>query len=250
MLEERVSRDELVPHVAEGCMLDALTDELLAQVARHLAASCLLSACACQRRLAELLARPPSVALRAAERLEGHRVDPQRIASLPLLAALEAVAATGLLRGNRVYFRQCGEALCDDDDSIPLVLRTASLLRRHPQLVVRVEGHTSPRAPALLAPLVTIGRARAVADLLEEHGVREAQLEAVTGWGWEVCVAAGWPAGRETAVAELFVGLRAGPDEELLYLPERPAWYGSAEPPRIEDRDTQIYTWLSRLVAP
>lgn len=225
-----------------------LADDILAHITRHLPGPGIACLCFCQQRFATLLSSPAFIALRAQERLrEGHRVEITRISTLPLLAAYEAVASIGLLTSNRVYFKTGSDDLCDSDDSRSLVLRAAALLRRHTSLTACIDGHTSARAPEFLAPLVTLGRARAVASMLVEHGVKEAQLEAVTGWGKHVCQMAGWQPGREATVAEIFIGFHPALDEDeggatgkrkgeeqglqRFYFPFRPAWYARDSSP-------------------
>eukprot|EP00746_Dinoflagellata_sp_MGD_P078870 gnl/MRDRNA2_/MRDRNA2_31510_c0_seq1.p1 gnl/MRDRNA2_/MRDRNA2_31510_c0~~gnl/MRDRNA2_/MRDRNA2_31510_c0_seq1.p1 ORF type:complete len:326 (-),score=58.40 gnl/MRDRNA2_/MRDRNA2_31510_c0_seq1:199-1176(-) len=117
---------------------------------------------------------------------------------------------------NRVYFELGDDAI--DAESAALVEFVAALTKRHPSLLIRVEGHTSRRAPPTLAPGMTQARAISVGRRLTSLGVNRSQI-ILAGWGKAVAELAGWTPGRETAVAEVFCVLKG------LHFPARPSWY-------------------------
>lgn len=98
----------------------------------------------------------------------------------------------------------------------------AKLLRQHPTLRAEVSGHTSTRAPRMLAGRVTRARAAALAAELELLGVEMDRIRR-RGWSMSVAPLAGWTPGHDTAVAELFLVMSG------MYIPSRPLYYAAAE---------------------
>jgi len=83
----------------------------------------------------------------------------------------------GLVVTLRALFRD-GETTLNPE-RLPAVLAIASLAQRHPDLKLRIEGHTDPRKDAAAALQLTEERARSAAAALVAAGVEDARISAV-----------------------------------------------------------------------
>lgn len=95
---------------------------------------------------------------------------------------------SNLAAARSVYFEFDNTVLAGE--YLPLIERHGRYLAAHPQLAVRIEGHTDERGSAEYNLALGQQRALTVVRALKTQGVRDSQLEAVS-WGEEKPRAAG-----------------------------------------------------------
>jgi len=139
--------------------------------------------------------------------------------------------------GNKVYFETGSDDIMDE--SQPLLTSLAALAVRHQEIELRVEGHTSERAPESMAICMTQSRARQVKAELMQRGVDPSRV-ATNGWGKEVAQHAPWAPGKETRMAEVYVSHKG------VQFPPRPEWYLRATLP-TDDRRSLSWQAVWRL---
>ena len=211
-------------------LFDALPDDLswecLLKAAETLAMEDVAALQRCSHRFCEVL-QPTVIATR---RLPGSLAI--RISSLAQLAAWDIISR---MKRHAVTYE--GASSDVREDSLPVISAFASVLKRFPEARLQIHAHTGRNAPPLYAPGFTRDRADEVAGiLLVEHGISSERITA-RGWGKAVALAAGWPAGRQSARGELFIDIGG------LLLPPWPSYYDgvdSASTPMVEAHDGML----------
>lgn len=111
-------------------------------------------------------------------------LEAQRQPPAPVLLSIDALRADFAIQsgGSTVYFAEGSEQLTAQ--SATLLAAQAMWLRRHPELVVRVEGHGDQDDTRDHALAVGAARAEAARDYLLLLGIPAAQVSAMS-WGKE-----------------------------------------------------------------
>ena len=109
---------------------------------------------------------------------------PQTPAAVPMLLGIDALRAefTAQSGSDKVYFG--GDSAVLTAPARATLAAQAQWLRRHPEIVVRIEGHADPSDTRDHALAVAARRAEEVRDYLVLLGVPAAQLSTVS-WGKE-----------------------------------------------------------------
>lgn len=121
--------------------------------------------------------------------------------SLETLAVLEEMRSD-YLGENHIGFHLASLTMTRSSKS--LLRRFAEMLRRHPNLRIRIDSHTGVGAPPQIHGSHSVQRAAVVAEWLAGHGVAAERISACA-WGYRVGQHRDWPAAAEFARAELFV---------------------------------------------
>ena len=155
--------------------------------------------------------------------------------SLEVLAVMERVRA---LESNHIVFHLASLSMVDRSKA--LLNRYVGLMRRHPRLRLRIDSHCGVGAPPSIAPSHSEARACTVAQYVVRRGISVDRISA-SAWGMDVGRARRWPATKEFARCDIFLGLAPPPateeDETLAAfppgassLPARPRYYEGIEP--------------------
>ena len=229
--------------------VDDLPDELLERIVMALAEDycsgvvSLVRLARCSRQLHALVANPSVLALCAAqyELSSAPAVTFASHVSFELLSVIETVAGLGtnrvlFTRGKASAVNQLGtdQPVIRPGSSMPRVVEFALLLRRHPKLSVRIEGHEGTHEAVhhaagdghvRMSLGASVQRAEAVRsalldleclERLDRRGnrvwgrmARPGFKSRITCRGWEDAVAAeaGWTTPLETSHAEVFFSL-------------------------------------------
>ncbi|GAA3583321.1 OmpA family protein [Marinobacter xestospongiae] len=112
--------------------------------------------------------------------------NPELLAQSAHLDAAATLAADAVEEGPRkphrlrFHYGFDKHQLSDEDEAI--LRQHAAYLRAHPEVTVRIHGHTDSFGAADYNTFLSRLRANAVAKLLKEEGVREAQVQ-ISAWG-------------------------------------------------------------------
>lgn len=134
--------------------------------------------------------RPLAVILLAALTIAPAIAQQRRPPAAPQLTGIDALRAEFIATsgGDTIYFGGSSAALGPPAKAI--LQRQAAWLRRHPEVVVSIEGHADAAETRDRALAVGARRAEEVRDYLILFGVPPAQLTA-TSWGKERAAVAG-----------------------------------------------------------
>lgn len=208
-------------------MLDLLPDDELWDLLRRAAAMLPLTD----------VARLQGCNSRFRQVLHARDVATQRLQQQPWAASITSLQQVAVwegierIEGNRVTYE--GASVEVRESSHPTVEAFGRLLQRFPSIRLQIHAHTGRNAPPTFAPRFTRDRAEEVSEMLVRlYSIPRHRMTA-RGWGKAVAVHNNWPAGRDSARAELFV------EVDGLTLPPLPAHYEGVDAATPDESDNE-----------
>ena len=133
---------------------------------------------------------------------------PRLVLSANTVDSLAALAVLSLVRdtvtSNHIVFHLASLRMVQSSKAV--LAQFGELMKRFPQLRLRIDSHTGVGAPPPIAPQHSVQRARVVAQYLMHKGVPLERIMACA-WGMDVGRANRWPGTQAYARAEVFLAM-------------------------------------------